>query len=186
MRVFLGHTFTARRREIAEALMALPGAEVDERGNVNVTKFGNRFAGSGGFIDITQNTRRLVFSGTLTGGGLDVSPTGEGIAIRREGRMRKFVPAVEQVSFSGRLARQKGQEVTFVTERAVFQLEPEGVVLTEVAPGVRMQEDVLDRMGFRPLVSPALRPMDARLFRPGPMALRDGFLMQAARARRAA
>jgi len=158
-------------------------AEVDEGGNVNVTKFGNRFAGAGGFIDITQNTRRLVFSGTLTGGGLEVGTGPEGIAIRREGRMRKFVPAVEQVSFSGHLARQRGQEVTFVTERAVFQLEPEGVVLTEVAPGARMQEDVLDRMDFRPLVSPAVKPMDARLFRPGPMALRDTFLMQAARPR---
>ncbi|MBR0665939.1 acyl CoA:acetate/3-ketoacid CoA transferase [Roseomonas hellenica] len=158
-------------------------AEVDPEGNVNVTKFGNRFAGAGGFIDITQNTRRLVFSGTLTGGGLDIGLTEGGIAIRSEGRMQKFVPAVEQVSFSGRLARQKGQEVTFVTERAVFELEPDGLVLTEIAPGARLQEDVLDQMGFRPLVSPALQPMDARLFRPGPMALREAFLAQAARPR---
>ncbi len=158
-------------------------AEVDAAGNVNVTRFGNRFAGAGGFIDITQNTPRLVFSGTMTGGGLDVAVTGDGLSIRQEGRQRKFVPAVEQVSFSGKLARDMGQEVTFVTERAVFQLEADGVVLTELAPGMRLQEDVLDRMGFAPRVSAALRPMDARLFRPGPMALREAFLLHAARPR---
>ncbi|MFC0407027.1 acyl CoA:acetate/3-ketoacid CoA transferase [Roseomonas elaeocarpi] len=158
-------------------------AEVDAEGNVNVTRFGNRFAGAGGFINITQNTRRLVFSGTLTGGGLDVAVTAGGPEIRCEGRLRKFVRVVDQVSFSGHLARSKGQEVTFVTERAVFQLAAEGVVLTELAPGLRLQEDVLDRMDFAPLVSPAVKPMDERLFRPGPMGLRDGFLLQAARAK---
>jgi propionate CoA-transferase len=158
-------------------------AEVDAAGNVNVTRFGNRFAGAGGFIDITQNTRRLVFSGTLTGGELKVRVAEGGIRIAQEGRMRKFVPAVEQISFSGALARQNGQEVTFVTERAVFQMEAEGLVLTEVAPGVRLQEDVLDQMGFQPAISPALRPMDARLFRTGAMGLRDPFVQLAPRQR---
>jgi len=158
-------------------------AEVDAAGNVNVTKFGNRFAGAGGFIDITQNTRRLVFSGTLTGGGLDVAVTPGGLDIRREGRVRKFVPAVEQVSFSGPLALEGGQEVTFVTERAVFQLTPEGILLTEVAPGVRVREDVLDQCGFEPRVSPHLAPMDARLFRPGPMGLHAEFAARPARPR---
>ena len=158
-------------------------AEVDAHGNVNVTRFGNRFAGAGGFIDITQNTRRLVFSGTLTGGGLDMAVMPDGLELKREGRTRKFVPAVEQVSFSGPLALEKGQEVSFVTERAVFQLTAAGIMLTEVAPGVRVREDVLDRMGFAPLVSDALKLMDARLFRPGPMGLHAEFAARAPRAR---
>ncbi|WP_159998332.1 acyl CoA:acetate/3-ketoacid CoA transferase [Roseomonas sp. 18066] len=159
-------------------------AQVDVHGNVNVTRFGNRFAGSGGFIDITQNTRRLVFSGTLTGGGLDLSVTDAGIAITREGKIKKFLGAVEQVSFSAALARKKGQQVSFVTERAVFELVDDGLLLTEIAPGIRLQEDVLDQMEFLPAVSPNLRPMDSRLFGPGPMGIRDEFLRQAARPRR--
>lgn len=156
-------------------------AEVDAQGNVNVTRFGNRFAGAGGFINITQNTPRLVFSGTLTGGGLDMAVGTEGLTLRKEGRLRKFVPAVEQVSFSGALAREKGQEVTFVTERAVFELTPDGIVLTEIASGIRLRQDVLDRMGFEPLVSPSLKPMDKRLFRAGPMGVREEFRMRAPR-----
>ena len=156
-------------------------AEVDAQGNVNVTRFGNRFAGAGGFINITQNTPNLVFSGTLTGGGLDMGVGPDGLTLRREGRLRKFVPAVEQVSFSGPLAREKGQDVTFVTERAVFELTAEGVMLTEIAPGMRLREDVLDQMGFEPLVSPSLKPMDKRLFRAGPMGMHEEFRMRAPR-----
>jgi propionate CoA-transferase len=158
-------------------------AEVDASGNVNVTRFGNRFAGAGGFIDITQNTQRLVFSGSLTGSGLRVDLMAAGLAIRQEGRMQKFVPAVEQISFSGARALATGQHVTFVTERAVFELLPGGVTLTEIAPGIRLEQDVLAQMGFRPRISAELRPMDCRLFRPGPMGLRDGFLSQGARPR---
>ncbi|WP_145143518.1 acyl CoA:acetate/3-ketoacid CoA transferase [Roseomonas gilardii] len=156
-------------------------AEVDAQGNVNVTRFGNRFAGAGGFINITQNTPNLVFSGTLTGGGLDMAVGPGGLTLRREGRLRKFVPAVEQVSFSGPLAREKGQDVTFVTERAVFELTAEGVMLTEIAPGMRLREDVLDQMGFAPLVSPSLKPMDKRLFQAGPMGMHEEFRMRAPR-----
>ncbi|MDT8333940.1 3-oxoacid CoA-transferase, partial [Roseomonas gilardii] len=90
-------------------------------------------------------------------------------------------PAVEQVSFSGPLAREKGQDVTFVTERAVFELTAEGVMLTEIAPGMRLREDVLDQMGFEPLVSPSLKPMDKRLFRAGPMGMHEEFQMRAPR-----
>ncbi|MBE9607330.1 acyl CoA:acetate/3-ketoacid CoA transferase [Acetobacteraceae bacterium H6797] len=158
-------------------------AQVDEEGNVNVTRFGNRFAGAGGFIDITQNTRRLVFSGTLTGQGLDIDISDQGIKIKREGRLQKFLPEVEQVSFSAHLARQKGQEVTFVTERAVFDLAPEGLVLTEIAPGIRLEEDVLSQMGFRPKVSPNLIEMDKRLFRKGPMGIKPAFEQLQPRAR---
>lgn len=158
-------------------------AEVDSAGNVNVTRFGNRFAGAGGFIDITQNTRRLVFSGTLTGGGLKLAIDPSGLRIQTDGRMRKFVPAVEQVSFNGQQAVANGQEVTFVTERAVFQLTPQGVMLTEIAPRVSLQEDVLNQMGFVPLIDPAIRLTDRSLFGAGPMGLRDTFMLKQPRPR---
>ena len=156
-------------------------AQVDRHGNVNVTRFGQRYDGAGGFINITQNTRRLVFSGSLTGGDFDIGVAEGGLAIRRDGRFMKFVPEVDQVSFSGHLARTRGQRVTFVTDRAVLEMEADGLVLTEIAPGVRLREDVLDRIGFEVRVSDALRTMDARIFRPGPMGLRDAFVAQAPR-----
>ncbi|WP_137045272.1 acyl CoA:acetate/3-ketoacid CoA transferase [Pseudolabrys sp. FHR47] len=147
-------------------------AEVDAEGNVNVTRFGDRYDGAGGFIDITQNAKRLVFSGTLTGGGLDIAIGDGALTIAREGKFKKFVPAVGQISFNGRLARQRGQDVLFVSERAVFRLAQEGLVLIEIAPGVRLKEDVLDQMKFAPAVSPDLKTMDARIFRSGPMGLK--------------
>lgn len=148
-------------------------AEVDAEGNVNVTRFGDRYDGAGGFINITQNARRLVFSGSLTGGGLETVVEDGRLDIRREGKFPKFIPAVGQISFNGRLAREQGRDVTFVSERAVFKIDREGLVLIEIAPGVRLQEDVLDRIGFKPRVSPNLKLMDPRIFRPGPMGLRD-------------
>lgn len=150
-------------------------AEVDAEGNVNVTRFGDRYDGAGGFIDITQNAKRLVFSGTLTGGGLDIAVGDGTLAIRREGKFKKFVPAVSQISFNGRLAREKGQDVTFVSERAVFKLENDGLVLIEIAPGVRLEEDVLDQMSFAPHVAPGLTLMDSKLFTEGPMGLGKAF-----------
>ncbi|WP_349295541.1 CoA-transferase (plasmid) [Thioclava sp. 'Guangxiensis'] len=147
-------------------------AEVDPEGNVNVTRFGDRYDGAGGFIDITQNAKRLVFSGTLTGGGLRCAPAEGEMKITTEGRMRKFVGKVGQISFNGAQARAKGQEVTFVTERAVFRLEADGLVLVEVAPGVRLREDVLDQMAFAPRISETLKPMEAALFRTGAMDLK--------------
>ena len=150
-------------------------AQIDVNGNVNVTRFGERYDGAGGFINITQNSQRLVFSGSLTGGSLDIT-AGEGkLTIRRDGRFKKFVPKVDQVSFSGALARRRGQRVTFVTERAVFELEADGLVLTELAPGARLQEDVLDHIGFAMRVSEHLKPMDERLFRVGAMGIGDAF-----------
>ena len=146
--------------------------EVDRDGNVNVTKFGNRPNGCGGFIDITQNAKSIVFGGTLTSRGLEVEFAGGRITIANEGEIMKFVPRVAQISYSGRRGRDSGQDVTFVTERAVFRMTPEGLVLSEIAPGVRLKEDVLDRMGFEPAVSPDLGSMDPRLFREGPMGLR--------------
>jgi propionate CoA-transferase len=161
-------------------------AEVDEAGNVNVTRFGDRRDGSGGFIDITQNSRRLIFNGTLVGGKSDIGVENGRLIIRRDGALRKFVPRVGQISFSAELASQRGQQVSYVTERAVFQLENGGVTLTEIAPGVRLEEDVLAHLGFRPRISPELREMDPRIFRPGPMGLGQNFAATPARGGKAA
>jgi len=157
-------------------------AQVDRHGNVNVTRFGKRYDGAGGFINITQNTRRLVFSGSLTGGDFDIAVADGALAIRRDGAFRKFVPQVDQISFSGHLARERGQRVTFITDRAVFEMEADGLVLAEIAPGVRLKEDVLDQIGFPIRVRDPLKTMDARIFRAGPMGMREAFLAQARRA----
>ena len=156
-------------------------AQVDRHGNVNVTRFGNRYDGAGGFINITQNTKHLVFSGSLTGGEFDIGVADGALAIRRDGRFDKFVPEVDQISFSGQLARARGQHVTFITDRAVLEMAADGLVLTEIAPGARLREDVLDRIGFEVRVSPTLRTMDARIFRPGPMGLREAFMARSPR-----
>lgn len=148
-------------------------AELDEAGNVNVTRFGDRVDGAGGFINITQNARRVVFSGTFTTGGADVSIDGGKLSIRREGKFRKLLKRVGQISFSGERALQTNQEVLYVTERAVFELSRSGLVLTEIAPGVRVREDVLDQMGFEPRVADVLRPMHRRLFEDGPCGLAE-------------
>jgi propionate CoA-transferase len=156
-------------------------AQVDLHGNVNVTRFGQRYDGAGGFINITQNTRHLVFNGTLTGGDLDIGVADGKLDIRRDGAFVKFVPQVDQISFSGRLARERGQQVSFVTDRAVLELATDGLVLTEIAPGVRLQEDVLDKIGFPIRISEQLRSMDAHIFRAGPMGMRESFLAKAPR-----
>ncbi len=131
---------------------ALGAAQVDQHGNVNVSRFGTRFAGVGGFVNISQNARRLVFCGTLTTDGLEVAIENGGLRIVREGRVAKFVKQVEQVSFAGQVARDARRDVLFVTERAVFRLQPDGVELIEVAPGIDLQRDILDQMEFRPLI----------------------------------
>jgi propionate CoA-transferase len=131
---------------------ALGAAQVDQLGNVNVSRFGTRFAGVGGFVNISQNARRLVFCGTLTTDGLEVIVENGLVRIIREGRVTKFLKHVEQVSFAGHVARDAGRDVLFVTERAVFRLQPDGVELIEVAPGIDLQRDILDQMEFRPLM----------------------------------
>jgi propionate CoA-transferase len=140
---------------------ALGAAQVDQFGNVNVSRFGTRFAGVGGFINISQNARRLVFCGTLTTDGLEVMYADGKLRIVREGRISKFVQQVEQVSFSGSIARSSGRDVLFVTERAVFRLQQEGLELIEVAPGIDMQRDVVDRMEFVPIIR-TVREMQIR------------------------
>lgn len=144
---------------------ALGAAQVDAVGNVNVSRFGERFAGVGGFVNISQNARRLVFCGTFTTGGLEVAVEQGRLRIVQEGRVRKFVRQVEQVSFSGEQARRLNHDVLFATERAVFRLTGDGLELIELAPGIDLQSQVLDLMEFRPLMRD-VRPMAAHLFVP--------------------
>lgn len=131
---------------------ALGAAQVDRHGNVNVSRFGDRFAGVGGFVNISQTAGRLVFCGTLTTGGLQIAVSDGTLQIVNEGRVRKFVRDVEQISFSGELARRKNQDVLIVTERAVFRMKSDGIELIEVAPGIDVRTQVLDQMEFEPIV----------------------------------
>ena len=127
--------------------------------------------GPGGFINIAQATKNMVFCGTLTAGGLKVSVKDGKLHIDQEGRNKKFVKQVQQVTFSGEYAAKSGQNVLYVTERAVFKLTEEGVVLVEIAPGIDLQTQVLDMMEFAVKVSPDLKEMDARIFREEKMGL---------------
>ncbi len=151
-------------------LAVLGMAQADSEGNVNVSRFGPRLAGAGGFINISQNARKVVFTGTFTAGGLEVAFDDGQLRIIKEGRSRKFIQQVEQITFSGAYAGANGQPVLYVTERCVFRRTAAGVELTEVAPGIDIERDVLAHMDFRPIVnSPVL--MDANLFRPDRMGM---------------
>jgi propionate CoA-transferase len=153
-------------------LAFLSFAEVDEACNVNVSRFGDKIVGPGGFINISQNAKTMIFSGTFTAGGLDISWPNGTTKIAREGNEKKFVSTVEQVTYSGALAAQNGQRALYVTERAVFTRNDAGKLeLIEVAPGIELERDIFAHMKFRPAVSPSLREMDARIFRPEPMGL---------------
>lgn len=148
--------------------------QVDQDGNVNVSSLAAKShitSGIGGFIDISSHARRLVFSGPFTAGGLKIALKHETISIEQEGRTQKFVPRVEQVTFSGRQARQRGQHVLYITERCVLRLEPDGLVVTEIAPGIQLERDVLSQSEIPLRISPELRFMDRRIFRPEPMGL---------------
>ncbi|MBI4557908.1 MAG: acyl CoA:acetate/3-ketoacid CoA transferase [Candidatus Hydrogenedentes bacterium] len=139
-------------------------AQADREGNVNVSKLGSRIIGCGGFINITQGTRKCVFCGEFRAGAADIAVDGGRLVIRREGRVPKFLKQVEQITFSGKFARQQGRDVLFVTERCVFRLAPEGLLLCEIAPGVDLQKDILQQMEFRPIIPAEIAPMDPRIF----------------------
>ena len=158
-------------------------AQADAEGNLNVSRFGPRLAGAGGFINISQNAGTVVFVGTFTAGDLDVSVQNGRLHILREGTTRKFVAQVEHRTFSGREACRRGQRVLFVTERCVFELKPGGgddgqgrLELIEIAPGINLERDVLAQMDFMPVISPQLRLMDAALFLDEPIGLRHRLL----------
>ncbi len=140
---------------------ALGAAQIDAHGNVNVSKFGSRIPGVGGFVNITQSARALAFCGTFTAGDLQVSIENGKLNIVKEGPVKKFVSAVEQISFSGKRSHTLGQKVLYITERAVFQLTPEGLELIEVAPGIDIDTHILAQMGFKPIIkNPRLMPAE--------------------------
>jgi propionate CoA-transferase len=145
-------------------------AECDEQGNVNTSRFGGRLNGCGGFINISQNARSVVFAGTFTAGGLDVAIENGEVKILKEGRARKFLKFVEQVTFSGKYAQKREQPVIYVTERCVFQLKKDGLELIEVAPGIDIERDILAHMDFKPIIKEPV-PMDKRIFVDEPMGL---------------
>ena len=153
--------------------MAIVGlAEVDENGNVNVSKFGTRVTGPGGFINITQNTKKVIFMGTFTASGLREEIKDGKLNILEEGKTQKFVKKVQQITFSAQNALSNNQDVLYVTERAVFKLTGLGLELIEIAPGIDLEKDVLNNMAFKPLISKDLKEMDEKIFREGKMNLK--------------
>ncbi len=154
-------------------LAFLSFAEIDAQGNVNVSRFGKRIIGPGGFINISQSARTVVYSGTFTAGASRLICADGRLRIEQDGAHRKFVREVMQVTYSGPYGAQCGQRVVYVTERAVFELSADGLVLIEIAPGADLERDVLAHMDFKPIVSDSLRTMDAALFREGTTGLAD-------------
>jgi propionate CoA-transferase len=148
-------------------------AQVDKKGNVNVSKFGPRLAGCGGFINISQNAKKVIFCGTFTAGGLDISIKEGNLIINKEGKHKKFIKQVEQITFSGEYAMDKGQSVLYVTERAVFRLNNGKIILVEVAPGIDLKKHVIPLMDFEPVISPDLKTMDKKIFTDAIMNLKN-------------
>ncbi len=151
-------------------------AQADRQGNLNVSKFGPRLAGSGGFIDISQNAKKVVFVGTFTAGNLDIAVDAGKLVILEDGKAMKFVEEVEHRTFSGPEAARRGKEVLYVTERCVFRLTADGLELSEIAPGIDLQRDILDKMAFRPIIRGELMLMDERIFRDEAMGIRPQLL----------
>lgn len=139
-------------------------AQADKDGNINVSKFGPRIAGCGGFVNITQNAKRVFFCGTFTAGGLKTKVDGGKLVITQEGKVSKFIDTVEQITFSGAYANKTNQPVLYITERAVFELRTDGIYLIEVAPGIDVKTQIIDLMGFVPKIDDNLKTMDSRIF----------------------
>ena len=148
-------------------------AQASSRGDVNVSKFGSKIAGCGGFVNITQNTKKVIFCGRFTAGKFKAEIGNGKLNILQEGSGKKFVKQVEQVTFSGAQAIETGQQVLFITERAVFELRKEGLVLTEIAPGADIQKDVLVQMEFKPVIAKDLKLMEPAIFSEGPIGLKQ-------------
>ena len=151
-------------------------AEADREGNVCVHRFGGKIMGTGGFIEIAQSSKKVVFSGTFTAGGLDVEIANGLVRIRTEGRADKFLWGLAELTFSASDALERGHKVVFITERAVFDVCDTGLRLIEVAPGIDLERDVLAHMGFTPVVCSSVKEMDRRLFMPEPMGIRDEWM----------
>lgn len=152
-------------------LAFLSFAQVDREGSVNVSRFGGQIIGIGGFQNIAQNAKKVVFSGTFTTGGLQIAWEGGETRILREGRHKKFVETMEQISYSGSWAGRQGQETLFITERGVFRRGESGLMLEEYAPGIDIERDILAQAEFKIQVSPDLKTMNPRLFSPDLMGL---------------
>ena len=151
-------------------------AQADQSGSLNVSKFGPRLAGAGGFINISQNAKKVVFTGTFVAGEMQIAYHDGTLKILRDGDIRKFVNKVEHVTFSGDVARKTGKSVLYITERCVFRLTKDGLELTEIAPGIDLEKDILGKMDFKPLMPKPPVLMDPRIFAAGPMELRDHIL----------
>jgi propionate CoA-transferase len=151
-------------------------AQADRAGNLNVSRFGSRLAGAGGFINISQNAKKVVFAGTFVAGDLRVEVAEEKLKIISDGNMIKFIETVDQITFSGSVGARSGRAILYVTERCVFRLTEKGLILVEIAPGINLQKDILEKMKFTPLIAEKLTMMDPRIFRPEAMGLKEDLL----------
>lgn len=151
-------------------------SQMDKEGNINVSRFSSFLVGPGGFVEISQSTKKLVFCGTFTAGLADIEIKDGELNIKRDGQ-KKILNEVEQITFNGKEARARGeQEIMAVTERAVFEYKKEGLVLTEIAPGIDLEKDILDKMEFKPIVADNLKEMDSKIFKPEPMGIKGEIL----------
>jgi propionate CoA-transferase len=162
-------------------LAFLSFGQFDSQGNVNVSRFGPKVIGPGGFINISQNAKKVIFSGTFTASGLDIQWQDGKTLIMKEGKFRKIVDHVEQITYNGVYGLKRGQEVLYVTERAVFRGTTDGPELIEIAPGVNLERDVLGQMEFKPSIAKDLREMDGRLFKEEKMILENDLTRSPAR-----
>lgn len=148
-------------------------AEVNERGDINVSRFGERIAGCGGFIDISQSTPRVFFCGTMTAGGLKERIENGKLIIEQEGKRKKFLSQLDQITYSAEYGLETGQEVVFITDRCVMKPSEKGLVITEVAPGIDIRKDIVEQMEFAPIIAEDVKEMDLRIFEEEPIGLKE-------------